>query len=149
LDVQGEKITELFKTELKLKDVSRALLGTYYQEAFWREACQKLLDTVPYHRGGDWLSNLRRTEPDAFAARARGESERIYSSCSKGVHHEFVIAPGAYYDAITIKSLLQRSFELIGTLSIAANLCPTFLFATMTDRAVGLLEEAQKELATL
>lgn len=149
LDVHGEKVNELFRSELKMKDISRALLGAYYQEAFWREACQHLLDAVPYHRGGDWLSNLRRTEPENFAARARGESERIYSSCSKGVHHEFVISPGAYYDAVTIKSLLQRAFELVGTVSVTANMCPTFLFAAPSDRAIQLLEEAQKELATI
>jgi hypothetical protein len=64
-DVQGEKIADLFKAELKLKDISRALLGTYYQEAFWREVCQKLLDTVPIrpnrqndrNASGGWIQN--------------------------------------------------------------------------------------------
>jgi hypothetical protein len=106
-DVQGDKVADLFKADLKLRDVPRALLGAYYQETFWREAFQCLLDTVPFHRGADWMSRLRLVDPETFASRARGESERIYTICSKGVHHEFVISPGNYYDKGTIQSVLQ------------------------------------------
>ena len=145
-DVQGERVTELFKADLKPKDVPRALLGSYFQETFWRDACQTLLDTVPFHRGADWMQRLRLFDPEAFAHRARGESERIYTICSKGIHHEFVISPGTYYDRVTIQSLLQRSFELIGAVSITANMCPTLAFRTSAGRVVDLYEEAQREL---
>lgn len=145
-DVQGDKVTDLFKADLKLKDVSRALLGAYFQEAFWREAHQNLLDKVPFHRGGDWMLRLRVVDPDTFAPRMRGESESIYSICSKGVHHEFVVSPGAYYDKVTIQSLFQRVFELIGAVAVTGNMCDTLAFKLSTDRTVELFEEAQREL---
>ena len=145
-DVHGDKVVDLFKADLKLKDVPRALLGSYYQETFWREAFQSLLDTVPFQRGADWMSRLRLVDPETFASRARGESERIYTICSKGVHHEFVISPGNYYDKVTIQSVLQRCFELIGTVSITTNMCPTVAFRIPANRAIDLYEEAQEEL---
>ena len=77
----------------------------------------------------------------------RGESEIIYSICSKGIHHEFVISPGAYYDKVTIQSTFQRSFELIGAIAITGNMCETLAFKLPVDRAMGLIEEAQKELS--
>jgi len=146
-DVQGDKVAELFKSDLRLRDVSRALLGSYFQEVFWREAHQCLLDSVPFHRGGEWVDRMRLIDPDTFAARMRGESEIIYSICSKGIHHEFVISPGAYYDKVTIQSTFQRSFELIGAIAITGNMCETLAFKLPVDRAMGLIEEAQKELS--
>src|ERR1700746_251731 len=119
-DVQGEKVGDLFKPDLRLRDISRALLGSYYQETFWREAYQNLLDSIPVHRGGEWMTRLRLFEPETFAVRMRGETENVYTLSSKGIHHEFVVSPGAYYDKVTISNLLQRSFEIVGGISVTA-----------------------------
>jgi hypothetical protein len=51
-------------------------------------------------------------EPDKFAARMRAESSRLYSSLSKGIHHEFVIPPAALYDRATVSSLLADALRL-------------------------------------
>jgi hypothetical protein len=148
-DIYGDKVGDLWKADLHIKNVPRALLGSYYQEVFWREACQNLHDSVPYHRGGGWMSRLRLVEPESFASRMRGETEAIYSSYSKGVHHEFVISPAAYYDKVTIRTLLQRTFELIGIVALTANMCHSLGFRLGTSDAVDAFEAAQEELAAI
>jgi len=58
-DIHTEKkVDDLWKIDRNIKDMTRALLGDYYEHLFWRKAFQELLDGVPADRGGDWMREL-------------------------------------------------------------------------------------------
>jgi hypothetical protein len=138
-----KKVDDLWRTDRQVKDMTRALLGDYYEQLFWRRAFQSLMDGVSEERGGEWMRDLRRIPPDAFIPRARQKTASVYSSCSKGVHHEFVIPASNYYDTATLSSQLDDAIEIAATLALVANASKDILFQLPLDEAVECFERVQ------
>src|SRR5205085_6566788 len=113
-----KKVDDLWRTDRQVKDMTRALLGDYYEHLFWRKAFQALVDRVPENRGGEWMRDLRRILPESFVPRMRQQTSSIYSSCSKGIHHEFVIPATNYYDVTTLTNVLNDGIETVATLAL-------------------------------
>ncbi len=144
-DVQGEGSCKEWTARPALKDLQRALLCTHFNDLFWEEAFSKMLDDVDVHRGSDWMTRLKRIDPEGFAGDMRTRANRLYSELSKGVHHEFVIPAGVKFDRVTVEDLLSRSWELIGALGITTCYSPS-VRKLAKDSAIDLFEEAQEEL---
>jgi len=145
-DVTGDEKPKDWNQKPSLKDLQRALLSRHFQDLIWHEAFSRLLDDVPADRGMDWMTRLRKYDPDAFAARMRADADRLFSELSKGVHHEFVIPLTSQYDKETVRDLLARCWEFAATLGITAGYSPVVDDAP----APGLLdgyEQAQRDLA--
>ena len=143
-DIHAEKkVEDLWRSDRHVKDMTRALLGDYYEQLFWRKAFQSLIDGVPENRGGEWMRELRRIPPDSFVPRMRQTTASIYSACSKGVHHEFVIPAAHYYDAATLASQLNDGLEVVATLALAANFSKDILFQLPLDEAIECFERIQ------
>lgn len=144
-DVHSEKkVEDLWRQDRSVKDMTRALLGDYYDHLFWRRAFQSLLDSVPDGRGGEWMRSLRLIEPEAFMARMRRQSAAVYSACSKGVHHEFVVPAASYYDPEMIREQWRSATEVISTAALAANASKDILFALPLDKAIECFERIQE-----
>jgi hypothetical protein len=143
-DIHAEKkVDDIWRPDRNVKDMTRALLGDYYEQLFWRRAFQSLVDSVPEDRGGEWMRELRRIPPDSFVPRVRQKTASIYSSCSKGVHHEFVIPASRYYDAATLTSQLKDGLEAVATLALAANASKDILFQLPLNEAIECFEHVQ------
>ena len=76
----------------------------------------------------------------------RGRAERVYSACSKGVHHEFVIPLSAYYDAPQIVELLKEVVEICSILGLVINSAAHIPFCLTIDDALGRFEQIQERI---
>ena len=88
-----------------MKELQRALLCKHFHDVFWEEAFKSLLDSVPMHRGADWMKRLQKIEPEVFTVRMRSQADRLFSELSKGIHHELVIPLTQQYDLATVSDL--------------------------------------------
>lgn len=119
-DVMAErKATTLWSEALDYKDVSRALLGEYYDQLLWRPAAQEMLGAVKEQ--GAWLAELAAFNMDLFISRKRDEIGRLYSSLSKGIHHEFVMPPGVLYDRSTVVNLILSTVRHVADLGLVSH----------------------------
>lgn len=144
-DVRGDEKLKDWDQKPSVKDLQRALLCRHFHELFWREAFTMLLDSVPVHRGGSWMTRLKRIDPDGFTYAKRTEADRVYSELSKGVHQEFVIPAIAQYDPITVGDLLGSCWQLVADLAIAACFSPA-VRPLATANPLDCYEQAQEEL---
>jgi len=144
-DIQAEKkVEDPWRQDRSVKEMTRALFGDYYEHLFWRRAFQSLVDRVPEGRGGEWMRRLRLMTPDSFLPQWRLKSASIYSACSKGVHHEFVIPAANYYDAATLKDQLDGALEAVAFVAMAANASKDILFQLEIEEALACFEGLQE-----
>lgn len=134
----------LWDANLGFDRITRALLADYYDHLFWRKALTDVIDQTDDALGGAWMTSLRETEPQAFLPRMRSSASRLYSSLSKGVHHEFVVPPAAQYDRVTVANLISQSLQLVSCASLVANQIPHIPFSVTSAEAVALLENIQE-----
>ena len=116
----AKAMTNLWGEAMEYEKVSKALLGEYYDHLIWRPAAQRMLSVV--QGGGTWLAELASIDADAFVSRKRYEIGQLYSSLSKGIHHEFVAPPRlGLYDRNTVRSLILRTVRLIADLGLVSH----------------------------
>jgi hypothetical protein len=141
-------IRNMWDGNKKPVDMSRALLGDYNEQIIWRPAFTDLLDFMsqlpPESSVGPWSEELRNLEPRNFLARVRGEATSVYSTASKGVHHEFVLSFAAYYDDASLGQLRDDALRLVATLGLVMNFADHAAFALSRERAFACYEELQK-----
>lgn len=145
-DVLAEgKVTDPWRPDRYVKDMTRALLGDYYDQLIWRRAFQRLYDEVPMERGGQWMKELRRIPAEAAVSSLRQRSSSVYSSCSKGIHHEFVIPASSYYDIATLNSLFDDAIGIVSILGLASNASRDVMFSLPLDDAITSFERVQTD----
>ncbi|WP_147451586.1 hypothetical protein [Corallococcus llansteffanensis] len=118
--LSGSKIQGLWGSALEYEKVTKALLGDYYDHLIWRPAVQYMLGGGS-QGGGNWFAQLGAISPDSFVNRKRDEIGRLYSSLSKGIHHEFVLPPGSRYDRATVVDLVQRATHQIADIALVSH----------------------------
>ena len=139
-----KKVTEPWSVEQKPDGMTRALLGDYYERILWQQAFEQLLDRVPQVRGGEWMLKLRRQTPEGFIPEMRRRVAEIYSTLSKGVHHELVISPERTLGQDTILDSMSESIEIVANLSLTANMIRHIPFILEEEDAVRCYEQLQK-----
>lgn len=117
--IADKKATTLWSETLDYKDVSRALLGEYYDQLLWRPAAQEMLGAV--QEKGAWLADLAAYNMDLFISRKRNEIGRLYSSLSRGIHHEFVMPPSVLYDRSTVVDLVLSTVRQVADLGLVSH----------------------------
>ena len=138
-----KKPSDLWSSDLVFEEISRALLSDYLDHVFWRSAFTRMAD-LPEHRGGAWLAKYRNTKPEDLLARLRSSVTRLYSSLSKGLHHEFVIPPEALYDRATVFALIQDVLDAASTLALATHMLGHVSFRLDLNRALESYERVQE-----
>jgi hypothetical protein len=144
-DVIGDKVDRPWDAKHDYKGMTKALLGDYYNELFWKPAISRVLDLELADNPGVWLAALKSTGIDEFLARRRQEINHLYSALSKGVHHEFVMPPGALYDRTTVSDLTQRTVHVVADLAFVSHFIPHIHYRLDENDAI----EAFKELEAL
>ena len=120
-DVLAEKVSDLWGEKVKYDTITKALLGDYFDHLVWRSALGRVLSHTPTHSGKAWLTQLRREPREAFVDNRRKELSNQYSSLSKGIHHEFVMPPGAQYDKSTVSTLIGGTVHTVATLGLVSH----------------------------
>jgi hypothetical protein len=132
---------------LKVENMPRALFGKYFERALWMEAMEKLSDAAKSEPQGEWLLEVTRTEPREFIPRMRTEVQNAYSSCSKGIHQEFVIKQSEYSSRDNLKSQVGQALELTAKLALAFNCSPHVLYPVDPGNAIAQMNSLDRKWA--
>lgn len=144
LPADESKVRELkIEDETSFGSLSMAVLGPTCDELLWRPAVQALVDLDD--RSTRWLADLLSEEPPVvkFVDRRRGILRGAYSTFSKGVHQERILASAAHLDASTIKSQLARSVQVLAELGLASQFIGHSPGLISLDRAVASFKSVE------
>jgi hypothetical protein len=142
-DVVSEKVAQPWDPRQEYKGMTKALLGDYYNELFWKPAITRVLDLELPDEPGAWLAELKTTSAETFVARKRTEITHLYTTLSKGVHHEFVMPPGALYDRNTVADLTQRAVHVLADLAFVSHFIPHVPYCLDATDAVKEFRELE------
>lgn len=145
---EGEN-PDLWSPTKTIDKVHRSLFGKYYEHIFWIPAFTTVVDSLTDAQQGAWFDELRKITPEGFTPRFRGDSDRTYSSLSKGIHHEFVIPHEKFYSPETVFELLKDAFRLASHSSLVCHAVPTCQCGVPLNEAMLLYEAVQKIENTL
>lgn len=136
----------IWDPKLSQKDVSRALLSPYMGEFFWKPGFIALLDSIGNNIRNPWIIELQRISPDGIVHYFRREASKLYTSLSKGVHHEFVVSPTIIYDVDTVKVLLEETITLVVKMAFISHFIPTALARITPNNAIKYLSNIEKNI---
>lgn len=134
---------DLWAPTRPMEKIYRTLFGRYYAEIFWIPAFTAAVDTLTPSELGPWFDELRKIVPESFVPRLKAEVERTYSSLSKGIHHEFVIPPDAFYTAAMVLDLMNDALRLVAHLSLTCHFVPSSHFNLSAAEAMHNYGAAQ------
>jgi hypothetical protein len=137
----AKKVGDLWGEAVEYEKVTKALLGDYYEHLLWRPAVEHVLERGVV--GGVWLAEIAAIDAAAFVPRKRHEIGVLYSSLSKGIHHEFVIPPGALYDRATVVDLVQRTVHLVADLALVSHFIGHASFSLNHDQAFDVFNRIE------
>ena len=111
------------------KSFTDPILSKYMWDIYWMPALNSLSDI------GDDSSNLLNelTGAEGVQQRIDGEVKLLYSSLSKGIHHEFIVPHSITQDSNTVKDLLRRTISLVTKLALMSHYIPTAI-ASINNR---------------
>jgi hypothetical protein len=133
--------------KLKIDSMPRALLGKYYERSLWLEAVERLSDSARTSEQGEWLRQLLRFQPTEFIPRMRTEIQSVYSSCSKGIHQEFVVRQSEYSTRENLRLQVGQALELTSKLAAAFNCSPHVLYPIEPSRAIAHINSLDRKWA--
>lgn len=128
-DVLDKAVTPLWDDK-NLQSPTRAILGDYFKEMMFIKSAQTIIDDVTEESIGEWYNQIQRTDPRGLMASIRTAYTKLFSSLSKGVHHEMIVPAGTIYDKETINSLINETLYYVSTLALVASPIP-FIYNKM------------------
>jgi hypothetical protein len=140
---------ELWSPSKPMDKIHRSLFGKHYEQIYWIPAFTTLIDSLTDEQQGAWFDELRKITPESFTPRFRADSDRTYSSLSKGIHHEFVIPPEKFYSPETVFELLKDALRVSASSALVCHAIPTCQYAIPLNEAMSLYDTVQKAETTL
>ncbi|WP_078082937.1 hypothetical protein [Microbulbifer mangrovi] len=122
-DIVDVAVPDLW-AEKSLKNPTRALLGAYQIELVLKDSAQKIVDEADEQSLGTWYSELTKTDTKGLFSTLRGKITALFSSFSKGVHHELLIPNQSVLDRDTVYSLINDAFFVVATLGLLLSRVP-------------------------
>ena len=142
-----EKVNNLW-ADKNVQSPTRALVGDYYKELIWPQSIQSLRREIDSNRGGEWfiewIRNVEEEREGGVVGKIRQNLEELYSSLSKGIHHEFVAPTQVSLDRTTIIELINKSISIISTLGLMLNSIDYVSNRIELVEAIRLYEEIQR-----
>ncbi|WP_198781165.1 hypothetical protein [Shewanella putrefaciens] len=122
-DVMASKVKELWDDK-NLDNPTRALLGDYITNIVLEKSVTSVLDSSTEEKLGPWYNKIQSYEEGTVILRIRDGYSRLFSSLSKGVHHEMVVPIGAAYDDNTVNSLINDVLYYLSSLALIVSFVP-------------------------
>ncbi len=122
-DIIDEAVADLW-TDKTLKSPSRAMLGPYQVKLVLVESAQRILEEVNKQETSAWHTKLVQTDANGLVERIRTQINSLYSSLSKGIHHELLVPIGSMLDRNTMLSFLDDVLFVISTLGLVISRVP-------------------------
>jgi hypothetical protein len=133
-----------WSSETKLEKMSRSLLGEYQGEVVWKTAFTRFVDKLSEKScQGDWSRELQQTVPDSFLSKYRQEAATLYSSASKGIHHEFVVPVSSYFDDATLRDMIDTAIKVVSIFSAVVSFSEHALYSLDHDSAINIFESLE------
>lgn len=122
-DVMGDKVPNLWDDK-SLSNPTRAILGRYSVELVLAKSAQKLLDEVTEDAVGEWYQDLTSLEAKPLVMKMITKLSSLYSTLSKGIHHELLIPIDSVLDRDTVVSRLNETIFVVATLGLIVSFVP-------------------------
>ncbi|MCP4695504.1 MAG: hypothetical protein GY862_01460 [Gammaproteobacteria bacterium] len=125
-DVIDKAVADLW-TDKALQNPSRAILGPYQVKLALVESAQRILDELEEGNEqeiGAWHTKLVQMDANGLVERIRTQINSLYSSLSKGIHHELLVPIGSMLDRNAMLSLLDNALFVISTLGLVISRVP-------------------------
>lgn len=121
-DVLADDVNELW-ADKSLKSPTRALLGVY-QRFFYAKFMNQVIDLLNDHGDGEWTIRLTGRSPEGLPSYILQEIKKLYSSLSKGIHHELVVPSESLLDRDTVVTLLNNTLHIMSTIGLITSIVP-------------------------
>lgn len=122
-DVVDNAVPELWD-EKALKNPTRAIFGAYQVKLVLEKSAELIIDQGDVLKMGEWYSELSDTEASSAIEKIKSKINTVYSSLSKGIHHEFLIPQERLLDQVTVISLLNEVIYLTATVGLLVSHVP-------------------------
>lgn len=122
-DIMADAVNDLW-ADKSLSSPTRAILGAYSVELVLKDSAQKLLDEVTEDVIGDWYQELTRLEAGPLVNRMKTQLGNLYSTLSKGIHHELLIPLESALDRDTVLTRLNETIFVVATLGLIVSFVP-------------------------
>ncbi|WP_447527596.1 hypothetical protein [Vreelandella sp. TE19] len=122
-DVMGEQVPNLWDDK-SLNNPTRAILGRYSVELVLTKSAQNLLDEVTEDAVGEWHQDLTSLEAKPLVMKMITQLSSLYSTLSKGIHHELLIPIDSVLDRDTVVSRLNETIFVVATLGLIVSFVP-------------------------
>lgn len=121
-DILSDDVNELW-ADKSLKNPTRALLGVYHRH-FYSKIMDKVIDLLNESGEGDWTTRLTNRPPEGIPSYILQEIRKLYSSLSKGIHHELIVPAGTLLDRDTVITLLNNTLHVMSTIGLITSIVP-------------------------
>ncbi len=122
-DVVDKAVSDLW-AEKSLNSPTRAILGAYQIELVMIKSAQRIFDEGNEQTIGEWYTELTQTDAKGLVEKLKSRINTIYSSLSKGVHHELLIPHESVMDRDTVLTLINDTLFIVGTLGLLVSRIP-------------------------
>ncbi|MCF5895397.1 hypothetical protein K3H42_09790 [Aeromonas veronii] len=122
-DVLDKAVPNLWD-EKALKEPTRAILGAYQIELAMINSAKKIVDTGSEESIGEWYTEISNTDSTGLVKKIQSKIATLYSSLSKGIHHELLIPYESILDRDTVINLVNDSIFVISTLGLLVSQIP-------------------------
>jgi hypothetical protein len=122
-DVVDKAVSNLWDNKA-LSNPTRAILGAYQVELVMIGSAEKIIDNCTEESIGGWYSVLIQTDARGLVERIKLDINKLYSSLSKGVHHELLVPIESILDRNTVLTLINDTIYIVSTLSLLVSQIP-------------------------
>ena len=109
--------------EKEPKEMTRALIGDYYAELYWKPVLESLADGRSFE-GSEWLSGICALPPEAFITTRRTTLINLYSRSSKAIHHEYVTEIPSMFDRVSSIDLVHQVLKVLSEFAVLLDSLP-------------------------
>ncbi|MBM7355459.1 hypothetical protein [Lelliottia amnigena] len=133
-DVLDEDVSALW-ADKSLKSPTRALLGVY-QRHFYSKIMNEVIDLLNDFGEGNWTARLTSIPPEGLPSYISQEIKKLYSSLSKGIHHELIVPSASLLDRDTVISLLNNTLHIMSAIGLITSIVPHIYNAPENQNAL-------------
>ena len=122
-DVVDKAVSNLWDDKA-LGNPTRAILGAYQVELVMIDSAERIIGNCNEDSIGSWYNNLTQTDAKGLIERIKVKVNSLYSSLSKGVHHELLVPIESILDRNTVLTLINDTIYIVSTLSLLVSQVP-------------------------
>ncbi len=117
-----DNVKAVWHFEKKKEQFDRAILGDYCGEIIWKPALKAFSDWIADKEyDSTWVDEVIAENEDVNFKKIKLNSNRLFSSLSKGVHSECLTDELSMIDKITLRELLIENFKICSILGLLSH----------------------------